>query len=262
MPETAFGGIFGRPFLEQLIALKLRTANLVPTAAWDDLWQEQHQRAFAVAGATKADLLADLAEAIEKAVAQGTTFDTFKRDFRRIVEDNGWHGWTGEGTAAGEEWRMRTIYRTNIRTSYQAGRFAQLKAGGFKFWVYRHSGAVEPRLDHLSWDGLVLPAGHPFWTTHFPPNGWGCGCEVRGAMSLASAVIQGGDLTKTLPEDWNKIDPRTGAPAGVGKGWAYAPGADVADDVNRIAAAVKARVPKPIGEALLAAIAEEIGRAA
>ena len=68
-----------------------------------------------VAGATKADLLADLAAAVDRAIVEGTGLEVFKRDFRGIVEKHGWHGWTGEGTAKGEAWRMRTIYRTNMR---------------------------------------------------------------------------------------------------------------------------------------------------
>ena len=98
--------------------------------------------------------------------------------FREIVERRGWHGWTGEGTKAGEAWRTRVIYRTNMRTSYMAGRYAQLTEGNYAFWVYFHGGSVEPRLDHLSWNGIALPPGHPFWAAHFPPNGWGCSSSI------------------------------------------------------------------------------------
>ena len=27
---------------------------------------------------------------------------------------------------------------------------------------------------------LVLERENPFWQTHFPPNGWGCHCKVKG----------------------------------------------------------------------------------
>lgn len=222
---------FRRPFAEQVAAFRLRLGDLVPTARWDDIQRAQHDRAFMVAGATKADLLADLGEAVDRAVSDGTGFDAFKKDFRAIVERHGWHGWTGEGTEGGENWRMRTIYRTNMRVSYMAGRFAQLREGGFKYWVYRHGGSLEPRLHHLSWDGLILPAEHPFWFRHFPPNGWGCSCRVFGARTMAGAERRGGIPGKTLPDGWDRIDGKTGAPVGIGKGWDYAPGASVADTV-------------------------------
>ena len=225
---------FGKPFNYQLAALRLRFGDLHPTAKWDDIWQDAHNRAFMVAGAIKADLVADFALAIDKAVSQGTGLQSFAKDFRAIVEKHGWHGWTGEGTKKGEAWRIRTIYGTNMRVSYAAGRFAQLKDSGFKYWVYRHGNALEPRLQHLAWDGLILEVDHPFWNTHFPPNGWGCTCRVFGAHSIAGAVRKGGKAELKLPENWNALDPRTGAPPGVGKGWAYAPGASVAETVSAL----------------------------
>lgn len=243
--------IFRRPFKEQIAAFRLRLGNLVPTGRWDDVWKAQHDRAFMVAGAVKADLLADLASSVEKAIAEGTTLDEFRRDFRSIVETRGWHGWTGEGTSKGEAWRTRVIYQTNLRTSYMAGRFAQLKAGDFAFWVYRHGPSVEPRLNHLSWDGLVLPPDHPFWAQHYPPNGWGCSCYVLGARSGRGARRLGGDPDKVLPDGWDRVDPRTGEPKGVGKGWGYAPGASVADDVRKLAQTKAASLPEGLAQALL-----------
>lgn len=226
---------FRRPFPEQLAALRLRLGNLVPTSAWDGLWQEQHDRGFMVAGATKAELLVDLAAAVDKAIAEGTGLEAFRKEFRAIVEKHGWHGWTGEGTAKGEAWRTRVIYRTNLRTSYMAGRYAQLVQGGFRFWIYRHGGSLEPRIVHLGWDGLILPPDHPFWAQHYPPNDWGCSCRAFGARTLAGAIRKGGKPGLKLQPGWDRIDPKTGAPAGIGKGWAYAPGASVAQTVSALA---------------------------
>lgn len=233
MPELE--AVLRRPFAEQVAAWRLRLRTLAPTAKWDDLWQAEHDRAFMVAGALKADLLSDLAAAVDRAITEGRTLEDFRKDFRAIVEKNGWHGWTGEGTAKGEAWRTKVIYRTNIATSYAAGRRAQLMAPEFEYWIYRHSGAEHPRLDHLSWNGLVLPKDHPFWSTHFPPNGWGCGCQVYGAMSLQHARRKGGNPNKDLPDGWERIDPRTGAPRGIDRGWDYAPGASASEVISAMA---------------------------
>lgn len=222
---------FGKPFTAQVAAFRLRLGDLVPTSRWDDLRREQHDRAFMVAGAVQADLLADLGAAVDRAITEGTGYDQFRPEFREIVARRGWHGWTGEGSAAGEEWRMRTIYRTNMRTTYMAGRYAQLVDGNYRYWVYHHSGAAHPRLDHLSWDKIALPPDHPFWRTHYPPNGWGCGCTVEGVRGARRLERIGGDPEKPLPEGWDRPDPRTGTLPGIDRNWDYAPGASVQEDI-------------------------------
>ncbi|PKP85828.1 MAG: virion morphogenesis protein [Alphaproteobacteria bacterium HGW-Alphaproteobacteria-2] len=230
MADTV-AGILGRPFPEQVAAFRLRLGNLVPTRRWDDISGAAHDRAFMVAGATKADLLADLAGAVDKAISEGRGLEEFRRDFREIVTRRGWHGWTGEGTRRGEAWRTRVIYRTNMATTYAAGRAAQLVEGGFDFWVYRHGGSREPRPEHLSWNGITLPPDHPWWQTHYPPNGWGCSCFVLGARSEAGARRLGGDPGKPLPPGWDDTNPRTGAPPGIDRGWNHAPGRGASDAI-------------------------------
>src|SRR5690606_4082132 len=116
---------------EQVAFFRQKLGRLVPTRRWDDILRDAHDTAFMVAGAEKADLLADLAAAVDRAVTEGVGLETFRRDFRSIVATRGWHGWTGEGTKAGEAWRSRVIYRTNAATSYAAGRMAQLVEGKF-----------------------------------------------------------------------------------------------------------------------------------
>lgn len=226
------GATFRKPFKQQVAAFRLRLGDLVPTAAWDDIERNAHDRGFMVAGALKADLLADLGAAMDRAISEGTGFEAFKKDFRSIVARRGWQGWTGEGTKGGENWRMRVIYNTNMQVSYQAGRMAQLRAGNYKYWVYRHGGSHDPRPEHLALDGLILPADHPLWSIWFPPNGWGCSCRVFGARTLKGAIRLGGNPAVPLPSGWNRPDPRTGVPKGMDKGWDYAPGATTADTIR------------------------------
>lgn len=252
MPDLA--AMLGRPFKEQVAAFRLRLGELVPTSRWDDISHEQHERAFMVAGALKADLLTDLAAAVDKAIAAGTGIEAFRKDFSAIVERRGWHGWTGEGTAKGEAWRTRVIYRTNMSVSYAAARFKQLVESRFKYWVYRHGVSLEPRLQHLAWDGLALSPDHPFWETHAPPNGWGCTCFIAGTNSEAGIRRLGGDPAKTLPEGWQKIDPKTGAPLGIGKGWDYAPGASTFLDLVEMTAQKAMSWPADILKAFMASL--------
>jgi hypothetical protein len=220
--DASLTGGFDLSFAEQ-IAFFRQKLNL-PTERWDDIWQAAHDRAFVVAGAMKADLLNDLRQAVDKAISTGTTLETFRKDFREIVAKNGWTGWTGEGTPGGFNWRTRVIYETNLRSSYAAGRWAQLTDPRLKalrpYWRYVHNDSVlSPRQHHKAWGDmrLTLPQEHPFWKTHFPPNGWGCRCRVT-----AVAAPKANDATEP-PEGWDVAD-ETGKLPGIDKGWAYAPG--------------------------------------
>ncbi len=203
-----------RPFAEQLSFFQEKI-NL-PTRTFRDIQGAANARAFVVAGAMRDDLLSDFRQVIDKAIAKGTTLQDFRKDFEQIVERRGWTGWTGEGSAAGRAWRTRIIYQTNLRTSYHAGRYKQMKstAQARPFWRYRHSIAVEnPRVDHKSWDGLILRHDDPWWDIHYPPNGWGCQCFVE---SLAQRDLD--RLGKAGPDE-APTDP--GSTEGIGEGWRY-----------------------------------------
>lgn len=253
MSDARISGLFHEPFDAQVAAFRRRLGNLVPTATWRDIQHNQHDRAFMVAGAAQADLLADLAGAVDQAVSAGESLDQFRKRFDEIVARNGWQGWTGSETAAGRAWRTRVIYQTNLATSYAGGRLAQLR--DFQLWVYRHSDAANPRLQHLAWDGLTLPATHPFWRTHFPPNGWGCGCSVYGAHSPAAARRLDGDPDKPLPENWDVRDAKGRLP-GIDEGWDYQPGASVAQDVAGAVARKTVAWPYELAKAYAADIPE------
>jgi hypothetical protein len=192
----------------------------------------EHDRAFMVAGAAKADLLADLAGAVDKAIREGESLDAFRQRFAAIVQKHGWQGWTGSESEAGRAWRTRVIYQTNVQTSYAAGRLVQLQ--GFALWVYRHGGSRDPRPQHLAWNGLTLPADHPFWKTHYPPSAWGCTCYVLGARSATGAQRLGATPGYTdPPAGWNVRDARGHLP-GVDAGWDYQPGNTVVDTVRAL----------------------------
>lgn len=216
-----------------------------PTRAWDDLRHGAHARAWSVAGVQADDMLTDIRRAMDKAIAQGTTLDEFRRDIAPLLTDLGWAD-RGPGYVG---WRTRVIYETNMRTAYAAGRYAEMTDPDVlearPFWRYRHSGKRDARPQHKAWDGLVLRADDPFWQSHYPPNGWGCGCYVQslGPRDLARAG-------KTAPDEAPPAgarpyrDPNSGEisalPAGIDPGWDYNVGASWTQGV----------VPQPLAEPL------------
>jgi hypothetical protein len=246
---------FAQPFPEQLAFFQKKVA--LPTGAWDDLKKAQHDHAVVVVGAMKADLLADLRDQITMMLAEGQGIGEFRKGFAEIVARNGWEGWTGSDTKAGRTWRTRVIYQTNVATSYAAGRWAQLNDPDLikarPFWRYMHAdGVANPRPLHLAWgqSRLTLPYDHPYWQTHYPPNGFGCHCYV-----IAVRGPKPGDAT-VPPVGWDALVSSTGELPGIDKGWGYAPGATAADPLAlaRIVAEKAAALPAKLSGAYLAEI--------
>ncbi|MEJ1411951.1 MAG: hypothetical protein RPU60_17415, partial [Candidatus Sedimenticola sp. (ex Thyasira tokunagai)] len=121
----------------------------LPTAAWTDIWQGQHAKAFVVAGAMRDELLADLQASVGSAIEQGTTLQQFRKEFDQIVNRHGW------GYKGGRNWRTRVIYETNLRQAYNAGREKQMQDPKLRkhrpYGLYKHNDSVEhPRPEHLA----------------------------------------------------------------------------------------------------------------
>lgn len=243
---------FNRPFAEQ--AEFLRNKLTLPTSRWDDIERAAHDRAFIVAGAMKADLLADLHGAVLTSIEQGKSIDWFREQFDSIVAKHGWTGWTGEESDARRAWRTRVIYQTNMTTSNAAGRWQQLNDPGLvklrPYWMYKHAdGVLHPRPLHVAWSGRVLPRDHPFWQTHYPPNGWGCHCYVVAVSQKEhDAAVKAGKAQP--PEGWDSISRTTGAPVGIDRGFDYAPGARADEPLRNMVADKLVSYPPAITKAL------------
>lgn len=221
MAEFEINAVFRKPFDEQAAFFRHKLGNLLPSEKWTDIQKSQHDKGFMVAGAATVELLTDLFAAVDRTIVAGDSLDMFRKNFKSIVKANGWD-YNGDFN-----WRTRTIYQTNISTSYNAGRLAQLLEGDFLYWVYIHSKTVQhPRKEHLAWDGITLSPDDPWWQSHFTPNGFGCQCRVKGTNRPPK------NARLTAPDD--PIDPATGEPKGIGAGWGYMPGQTVSDTVRAV----------------------------
>lgn len=156
---------------------------------WD--WKEQLQsvrrRAFTVAKVAKADALQTLLDELRRAQSSGVSYDEWKKSTKEVLERKG-YGTRDDGSA----WRLDTIYRTNMQTAYQAGRYERMQqtSDRFEFWEYRAVGDRRTRPKHKALDGLILPKDDPFWNRVFPPNGYRCRCSVT-ALTRKQALRKG-----------------------------------------------------------------------
>ncbi|EEA7822517.1 hypothetical protein TP51_002487 [Salmonella enterica subsp. enterica] len=215
------------PFMEQIGFLKQKVN--VKTESWTDVYGPEHDTQFMVAGVNRDDLLADIRRAVER-IPQGQTLAGFRKELSGLIAR---YGWSFNGDF---NWRSRIIYETNLRTSYMAGRFAQLMAirGTHPYWRYVHSDAVEhPRQLHLDWDGLVLRWDDPWWEAHFPVNAWGCQCGVEALTEddLRATGRTGPDTAPPVNYVTRVIGQRSPGgprtvivPEGIDPGFEYTPG--------------------------------------
>lgn len=159
--------------------------------AWDytDVWAEANVHAFTVAKATSLELLRTIRAEVSKSIGPGQTFEQFKKTLRPRLEEMGWWGKqevldidTGEITEAqlGSVRRLRTIYQTNVQTSYMAGRYKRYVSNAVDrpYWRYVAIMDGRTRPAHAALNGKVFRWDDPIWKVIWPPNGWGCRCRI------------------------------------------------------------------------------------
>lgn len=168
---------------------------------WTEVWQEQHARAFTVAGVTRADLLRDIRNALQEALESGQSEKWFADRITPILRRKGWWGKreetdpdTGEvrEVMQGCPERLELIFDQNIGGAYSAGRYKQAKenAAFRPYWQYVCQMLPTSRAAHKALNGLVFRHDDPFWDTHYPPNGYRCQCSIR-ALSRARLLREG-----------------------------------------------------------------------
>ena len=167
----------------------IKNKNLKVGFSYKDVWNEEHATAFTVAKAMQIDVLSDMKKAVEKAIEDGQSFETFKKNIKPTLQQKGWWGkkqmtdpLTGREVNAqlGSDRRLQLIYETNLRNAYQKGQYERTMASDLHpYLIYRVGNSVKHREDHLSWNGLILPKDDPWWDDHFPQRKFRCKCYTR-----------------------------------------------------------------------------------
>lgn len=206
---------------------------------WRDVWQAEHQTSFTVAKVMQQDLLEDIRKEVAKALADGTTYETFAKNLTPTLKAKGWWGkqvmtdpLTGEEREVqlGSARRLKVIYDTNLRTAHSEGQWERIQDNkdAFPYLEYDGNNSEHPRLTHSQWDKLVLPVDDPFWLEHFPVKEWGCKC--RALPRTARQLERLGKQVDKAPKVPTKafINKRTGemqqVPQGVHPAFHYPPG--------------------------------------
>lgn len=174
---------------------------------WPSMWGTEHAFAFTLAGVYRLDVLSAVQQLVTQAVRDGQTFEGFRGGLEDRLKTLGFAGPQlvtefPDGPRKVDltaTWRAKVIYDTNVRQAYAASEWQAIQdtAGDFPALQYHHTPQEHPRMQHLAWDKIVLPVDHPFWKTHFPPNGWYCKCWT---LQISIDRLNSGRVKLTTPE--------------------------------------------------------------
>lgn len=130
------------------------------------------------------------------------------------------------------DYKASLLFQNALRTAYNAGRVRYQRADDTRpQWLYRTMRDSQVRPAHKAIDGVLLPKGHAWWGSHYPPNGHNCRCRVDALTAKQAAeLVKIAPRVKTEPPKEpevayvDKVSGKTlRTPASVDPGWAGTP---------------------------------------
>lgn len=217
--------------------------SLKPAFSWQDVWGQEHAYAFTVAKAVDLELLTLFKTSMQRAIDKGEGFESWREKLIPELQALGWYGkrkvddptgaWKSKIVDFSRPRRLETIFWSNVRAARAAGQWERIQRtkAGLPYLLYVRTTSAEPRQEHLAWAGTILSVDDSFWSTHFPPNGWGCKCSVRQITRFEYDKLKDQDGYSTdAPAIEERVftNHRTGEitriPVGVDPGWHTNPG--------------------------------------
>lgn len=116
--------------------------------------------------------------------------------------------------------------RNNVQVAYNRGRWTQQQQSSsitHLMYLTREDGKVRPT--HAAINRIVLPKGHPFWRTHYPPNGFNCflpDTRIDGRLHGAIKRFYSGQIVKLVTQSGRHIGVTANHPILTGRGWVQA----------------------------------------
>ena len=183
---------------EEAIRFWAERANLT----WDqakELSDAARARAFYATGLYEQDLVDRVSEALKDALANGETLEDFQKRVAEVITKQGW-----------KDYRVETIFRTNLQTAYSAGRYLKMQEvkKARPYWQYLAIMDKRTRPSHAVLHEKVYPADHEFWDSNYPPNGFRCRCAVR-TLSQRQVDSEGLSVEREMPKPQHWTDPKT-----------------------------------------------------
>lgn len=153
----------------------LKSKGIKVTGNWQERVAAIRKHCFTVAKASSTDVLQMFLDELVKAIDEGTTAATFKKEIKIKLEEAGF-----SKNSEGKAWHLDTIYRTNLQSSYMAGRYAEQQEVIEEFPYMKFIAVQDDRTTDLcnALNGRVVRANDSFWDTSYPPLHYNCRSRV------------------------------------------------------------------------------------
>lgn len=235
MAESPLKIGFNVPFSEAIKAAQQRNVVL-PDVYYGELQGLARQQAFSIAGLASLDQLTIVRNSLAAKLQSGQTFRQWQKDI------------TESGTLDLPRHRLDNIFRTNIQSNYNRGRWERFVAvkDTQPYLMYDAINDSRVRPSHLAMDGIIRTVDDPFWHTHAPLNGYRCRCRLVALNERLAQARSGNGTGLNKGVDAQAMQPD--------KGFDYNPGEDLMAGIKQGIASRATTAPAKLVKALDAKI--------
>jgi hypothetical protein len=176
---------------------------------WDETLNAANNKVFQVAKSMNMDVLQDIRQMVDKAIKEGITFEQFQKELAPKLQARGWWGQKMvegpdgvETVQLGSPHRLKTIYRTNTQSAYNAGRWKRQKRGARlrPYLMLIELQDASARTTHKTQSGSIARIDSKFWkspNSWYPPNGFNSfvpDTKMRGTIESGTRRLYDGNV--------------------------------------------------------------------
>ena len=188
----------------------LKSQGIAVTEAWTEALEKIKEHAFTVSRVAEADLLQTVHDELVKAMGDGgkaADYTSWAKNIQKTLEDR---GWDLKDNYTAFRWDM--IYRMNMQTAYQQGRFWEMEEADADF-PYRQFIAIQDRRTTSgcnSLDSSIFRSTDPMYLTNQTPRHFNCRSTWKTLTKEQAGknIKTGKDFPDLTPEPGFGLNPK------------------------------------------------------
>jgi len=201
----------------------------LPEVYYGTLKGVERAESFSIAGISALDQLQQTLDGLTKAIAQGQSFEQWKRDTL-----------TAPDVAALPNHRLDNIFRTNIQGAYARGKCVHIEVHkkARPYITYSAINDARTRPAHAAMNGFTAAIDDPIWNSWTPPCGYRSGMpwqRVSGHAYVGLKAWYSGPIVEIVGETGARIAVTAQHPILTSRGWVHSQDLRKGDQLVRYA---------------------------